>query len=74
MHRLDEETSGILLLARDRQTHRQISQQFQQRQVYKVYEAILSGAVTVEQGEIDLPLWGDPENRPYQKVSFNLLP
>ncbi|MEH2287358.1 RluA family pseudouridine synthase [Nostoc sp.] len=70
LHRLDRETSGILLLARDRQTHRQLSQQFQQRQVHKVYEAILSGAVTVEQGKIDLPLWGDPENRPYQKVDW----
>ncbi|MEH2383273.1 MAG: pseudouridine synthase [Nostoc sp.] len=70
VHRLDQETSGILLLARDRQTHRQLSQQFQQRQVHKVYEAILSGAVTVEQGVIELPLWGDPENRPEQKVDW----
>ncbi|PHM07902.1 RluA family pseudouridine synthase [Nostoc sp. 'Peltigera malacea cyanobiont' DB3992] len=68
VHRLDRETSGILLVARDRQTHRQLSQQFQQRQVHKVYEAILSGVLTVEQGKIELPLWGDPENRPYQKV------
>ncbi|MEA5628177.1 RluA family pseudouridine synthase [Nostoc sp. UHCC 0251] len=70
VHRLDQETSGILLLARDRQTHRQLSQQFQQRQVHKVYEAILSGAVPVDQGTIELPLWGDPENRPYQKVDW----
>ena len=70
VHRLDQETSGILLLARDRQTHRQLSQQFQQRQVHKVYEALLSGVVTIEQGTIELPLWGDPENRPYQKVDW----
>ncbi|MDZ8088778.1 MAG: pseudouridine synthase [Nostoc sp. DedQUE12b] len=70
VHRLDQETSGILLLARDRQTHRQLSQQFQQRQVHKVYEAILSGVLTVEQGVIKLPLWGDTENRPYQKVDW----
>jgi tRNA pseudouridine32 synthase / 23S rRNA pseudouridine746 synthase len=70
VHRLDMETSGILLLARDRQTHRQLSQQFQQRQVHKVYEAILSGVVIAEQGVIDLPLWGDPENRPNQKVDW----
>ncbi|MBD2561168.1 MULTISPECIES: RluA family pseudouridine synthase [Nostoc] len=70
VHRLDQETSGILLLARDRQTHQQLSQQFQQRQVHKVYEALLSGTVTVDQGVVDLPLWGDPENRPYQKVDW----
>lgn len=68
VHRLDQETSGILLLARDRKTHRQLSQQFQQRQVHKVYEAILSGWVKSEQGAIALPLWGNPENRPYQTV------
>ncbi|TVP58991.1 MAG: RluA family pseudouridine synthase [Nodularia sp. (in: Bacteria)] len=70
VHRLDQETSGILLLTRVRQTHRQLSQQFQQRQIYKVYEAILSGYVTVEEGVIELPLWGNPENRPYQQVNW----
>ncbi|WP_138500062.1 RluA family pseudouridine synthase [Nostoc sp. PA-18-2419] len=70
VHRLDQETSGILLLARDRQTHRQLSQQFQQRQVHKVYEALVAGFVKVEQGTIELPLWGDPENRPYQQVDW----
>ncbi|WP_414752787.1 pseudouridine synthase [Anabaena sp. CCY 9910] len=70
VHRLDQDTSGILLLARDRQTYRQLSQQFQQRQVHKVYEAILAGVVSTETGIIDLPLWGDPENRPYQQVDW----
>ena len=68
VHRLDQDTSGILLLARCRQTYCQLSQQFQQRQVHKVYEAILSGIVTEDAGAIALPLWGDPENRPYQQV------
>ncbi|MCA1992102.1 MAG: RluA family pseudouridine synthase [Coleofasciculus sp. S288] len=70
VHRLDQETSGILLLARNQQSHRQLSQQFQQRQVHKVYEAVLSGSVSSEQGAIELPLWGEPENRPYQKVDW----
>jgi tRNA pseudouridine32 synthase / 23S rRNA pseudouridine746 synthase len=77
VHRLDRETSGILLLARDcpkgkpeghRKTLRQLSLQFQQRQVHKVYEAVLAGAVKMERGAIALPLWGNPENRPYQEV------
>jgi tRNA pseudouridine32 synthase/23S rRNA pseudouridine746 synthase len=70
VHRLDQETSGILLLARDRQTYRQLSWQFQQRQVRKVYEALLCGCVTINQGVIELPLWGDPQNRPYQEVNW----
>jgi tRNA pseudouridine32 synthase/23S rRNA pseudouridine746 synthase len=69
VHRLDLETSGILLLARDAQTYRHLSQQFQQRRVHKVYEAVLAGSVMVERGVIELPLWGDPDDRPYQKVN-----
>jgi tRNA pseudouridine32 synthase/23S rRNA pseudouridine746 synthase len=70
VHRLDRETSGILLLARDEFTYRQLSQQFQQRRVHKVYEAILVGRVTQESGVIELPLWGDPRERPCQKVDW----
>ncbi len=70
VHRLDQETSGILLLARDRFSHRQLSQQFQQRQIHKVYEAVLSGLLTIDQGTIELPLSADLQNRPYQKVDI----
>ena len=72
VHRLDRDTSGILLLARDKVTYRDLSQQFEQRQTHKVYEAILGGRIDIEQGSIDLPLWGDPVDRPRQKVDFNL--
>jgi len=70
VHRLDQQTSGILLLARDRQTYRQLSRQFQQRQVRKVYEAVLGGSVTINQGVIELPLTEDFPNRPRQKVDW----
>ena len=70
VHRLDWETSGILLLARDKETSIQLRQQFEKKQVHKVYEAVLSGTVNVDTGTIDLPLWGDPENRPYQQVNW----
>ncbi len=70
VHRLDQDTSGILLIARNLETYRQITQQFQQRQIHKVYEAVLSGLISVNQGVIELPLWGNPQNRPYQEVNF----
>jgi tRNA pseudouridine32 synthase/23S rRNA pseudouridine746 synthase len=72
LHRLDLEKSAILLLACDQQTYRHLSQQFQQRRVHKVYEAVLAGAVTMEHGAIELPLWGAPGDRPYQKVDWQL--
>ncbi len=70
VHRLDGETSGILLLAREKETSSQLRQQFAKKQVHKVYEAVLSGTVKIDAGTIDLPLWGDPENRPYQQVNW----
>jgi tRNA pseudouridine32 synthase / 23S rRNA pseudouridine746 synthase len=70
VHRLDQETSGILVLARDLQTYRQLSQQFEQRLVRKIYEAVLSDSITTHRGVISLPLWGNPENRPYQQVDW----
>lgn len=72
VHRLDQDTSGILLFARDLETYRHLTRQFQERQVYKCYEAILTGKVLQDEGVIDLPLWGDPGDRPYQKVNPSL--
>lgn len=70
VHRLDQDTSGILLLARNPEIYRQLNQQFQQRQVRKVYEAILAGEVAPDQGVIELPLWGNPTDRPRQTVDW----
>lgn len=72
VHRLDQATSGILLLAKDLATYRQVSQQFAQRQVSKFYEALLAGQLEKASGLIDLPLWGDPSQRPRQVVNRQL--
>ena len=71
VHRLDRQTSGVLLFARDLDSLRHLQQQFQDRQVHKIYEALLSGKIDIEKGIIDLPLWGNPENRPHQQVDFD---
>jgi tRNA pseudouridine32 synthase/23S rRNA pseudouridine746 synthase len=70
VHRLDRQTSGILLFALDLESLRNVSEQFQKREVSKIYEAVLSGKVVSKHGIIDLPLWGNPENRPFQQVNF----
>lgn len=70
IHRLDLETSGILLLAKNREIYRQLSQQFENRKIAKVYEALVMGLVIKDEGRIELPLWGNPENRPYQTVDY----
>ncbi|PSN76324.1 RNA pseudouridine synthase, partial [filamentous cyanobacterium CCP4] len=70
VHRLDQDTSGVLLLALDADTHRQLSQQFAQRQVAKTYQAIVVRQVCESSGLIDLPLWGNPTQRPRQQVNW----
>ncbi|CAK8716917.1 Ribosomal large subunit pseudouridine synthase A [Candidatus Electrothrix laxa] len=70
VHRLDMATSGLMLLALTTEAHRHLSGQFSQRQVDKVYIALLDGAVSEavagKNGEIELRFRLDPDNRPYQ--------
>ncbi|RPH38649.1 MAG: RluA family pseudouridine synthase, partial [Desulfobulbaceae bacterium] len=66
VHRLDMHTSGLMVLAVTQQAHRQLSRQFEQRQVDKRYIALLEGIISLQEGEIRLPFRLDPDNRPYQ--------
>ncbi|MBK7901239.1 MAG: RluA family pseudouridine synthase [Betaproteobacteria bacterium] len=70
VHRLDMDTSGLLILARHPQAQRELSRLFRERQVHKRYEAVVSGRVAADQGEIDLPLICDWPRRPRQKVDI----
>jgi len=56
VHRLDRDTSGVMVLATDADTHRRLSMAFEARQVSKTYHAIVAGHVAGESGRIDLPL------------------
>ena len=56
VHRIDMETSGVVLFARKRETHRALSMAFQDRKVEKSYLAIVSGRPDPPEGTIDLPL------------------
>lgn len=84
VHRLDQPTSGVLLMAKTKAAQRQLQRQFMAHEVRKRYVALLEReSVGIEQLErlshgpaapdgplltIDLPLWGDPLNRPYRCV------
>lgn len=59
VHRLDRDTSGVIVLARDAETHRTLSMAFEGRAVVKTYEALVAGHVAQDngvKGVIDLPL------------------
>ena len=68
VHRLDQVTSGLLLLARGKDAQRALSMQFERRTVEKRYQALVQGMVVDDAGEIDLPLICDWPNRPRQMV------
>jgi tRNA pseudouridine32 synthase/23S rRNA pseudouridine746 synthase len=68
VHRLDMDTSGVLLLALRKKVESVLKTQFQERQTQKVYLARVWGQPPELEGEIDLPLICDWPNRPLQKV------
>jgi len=68
VHRLDMDTSGLLLFALDADTQRAMSHRFATRQVDKRYEALVAGSPSAEEGEVDLPLITDWPRRPRQMV------
>ena len=70
VHRLDMATSGVMVMALNKDAHRELSRQFQERETHKVYYAWVWGEVTEASGEVDLPLICDWPNRPLQKVDF----
>ena len=72
VHRLDQVTSGLMLMARDVATHRALSVAFAARNIDKRYEALVEGFVDGESGDIDLPLIADWPNRPRQKVDHEI--
>lgn len=57
VHRLDRDTSGCLLLARNPKAHKKFAQAFEQGLVEKLYLAVIEGVVAEEEGLIDLPLF-----------------
>lgn len=70
VHRLDMSTSGLMLIALDEATHKDLQQQFIKRKIKKRYLAVLDGVLEEEEGIIDLPLKADYNERPRQMVSF----
>lgn len=69
IHRLDQSTSGILLLAKDKDVHKALQEQFISHTISKRYTAILDGVITSTEGRIDLPIKLDYDNRPRQMVA-----
>lgn len=70
VHRLDKETSGILLIAKTIETFENLQKQFKQRSVKKTYTSLAHGKITPAEGEISVPVGRLPWNR----KQFGIVP
>jgi tRNA pseudouridine32 synthase / 23S rRNA pseudouridine746 synthase len=72
VHRLDRDTSGLIVLALDADTHRELSRQFEAREVEKKYVAVAFGVMPDDHGQIDHPLRKDLDHPPRHMVDSAL--
>ena len=72
VHRLDRDTSGVIVLALDARTHRDLSMQFERRAVTKRYEALVAGHPQADAGSVDLAIRKDLDNPPLQMIDAAL--
>ncbi|WP_109829562.1 RluA family pseudouridine synthase [Reichenbachiella versicolor] len=70
VHRLDRATSGLLLIAKTKDTHEHLQRQFLTKTIQKRYIALLEKEIENDEGEINLPLRVDLDDRPRQLVCF----
>ena len=63
VHRLDKDTSGLMVVAKNEETHEELADQFRAREVFKSYVALVHGVVDQDMGQIDQPIARDPRNR-----------
>lgn len=70
VHRLDCDTSGVIIFARTKQAQGFLGQEFEKRRAKKTYVARVAGEMAQDFGNVDLPLGADWPNRPRQMVSY----
>lgn len=63
VHRLDKDTSGLIVVAKSDEVHEKLSEQFRNREVYKSYVALVHGEIETENGTIDQPIAREKHNR-----------
>jgi 23S rRNA pseudouridine1911/1915/1917 synthase len=69
VHRLDKDTSGLIIVARNRAAHNRLAAQFKSRAVTKAYLALVNGHISPEKGVIDAPIGRDPKRRQRMAVT-----
>lgn len=70
-HRLDKDTSGVLVMCLNKKALGHVGQEFEQRRAKKSYVARVWGEMETESGHVDLPLATDWEHKPRQRVDYD---
>ncbi len=70
VHRLDMSTSGLMLIAKSKEVHKFLQNQFEKRTIKKRYIALLDGLLDEDEGHVNLPIRVDLDNRPQQLVDY----
>lgn len=63
VHRIDKDTSGLILVVKDNQVHAQVAEKIRRHEIRRTYLAVVHGQVAAESGTIDAPIGRDPRNR-----------
>jgi 23S rRNA pseudouridine1911/1915/1917 synthase len=69
VHRIDKDTSGLLVVAKDDKTHELLGDMIKNKDVERIYVALVDGVIKHETGTIDAPIGRDPNNRQKMKVT-----
>ena len=69
VHRLDKNTSGAIVVAKDDKSHKNLVKQFKNRNTKKIYKALVKGNFKYKDGKIDAPIGRDPKNRTKMAVT-----
>lgn len=71
VHRIDKDTSGLLIVAKNDHAHRSLVEQLQNKTMHRLYYALVHGVITHEFGTIDAPIGRDPKERQNMTVTSN---
>lgn len=63
VHRLDKDTSGMIVFARNEKTHKHLSVQFEERKTGKIYQGLVIGSISEQEGSIDAPIAENPARK-----------
>lgn len=70
VHRLDKDTSGLMVVAKNNEAHYRLAEQFQDHTIKRKYVALVKGEVELDEGGIDLPIARHPRNRERMAISY----